>query len=263
MVSFFYSPPFLPEPPSIPTPENKDKDKSNWTEEQDTLLLSLAKKFDRKWKKVSEEIKTKNAGQCSYRYNKLNGKYERKYFSERDKSLFLNAIRTYGQDWDQIVLVMKKFSKKILIKKYEKMKTEGSLTEMINTSYAGTVIGESTRNESNQSVLSDKDEIIKDTLLIKFNKRKIVNLFFYLTSIFKVVKNILNKHPNTSNNKFIKQQIHLLMEFIHQFQIISKQYKFSFHYVLEELLEKLIQCYNQMAKLIKLSKLYCIGVKFN
>jgi hypothetical protein len=53
------------------------------------------------------------------------------------------------------------------------------------------------------------------------------------------------------------------MEFIHQFQILSKQYKFSFHYILEELLEKLIQCYNQMAKLIKLSKLYCIGVKFN
>ena len=258
-MSFFYSSSFMSESNEITNIETTNK--ANWTEEQDALLLSLAKKFDRKWKKVSEEIQTKNAGQCSYRYNKLNGKYERKYFSERDKSLFVNAIKTYGQDWDQIVIVMKKFSKNILQKKYATMKNEGLLTEV--NSYTGTVVGESTRNESNQSIISDKDEVIKDNSLVKFNKRKIVNLFFYLTSIFKSVQNILNKHPNTSSNKFIKQQIHLLMEFINQFLILSKQYKFSFHYILEELLQKLIQCYNQMAKLIQLSKLYCIGVEFN
>ena len=254
----------IPSSPSVSESNHNNIEnttKTNWTETQDSLLLTLVKRFDRKWKKVSEEIKTKTPNQCSYRYCKLKGKYERKYFSERDKSLLINSIQTYGQDWDQIASVMKKFSKKVLQKKYEQMKKEGLIIE--SNCYGSNIIGESTQNDSFQSTTFEKEDVLKDKLLFKFNKRKIVNLFFYLTSIFKIVKSILNKHPNTSSNKFIKQQMHLLMDFLNQFQILSKQYKFSFHYILNELIIKLTQCYNQMAKLIHLSKLYCIGVEIN
>ena len=236
----------------------ENTNKHNWTDTQDTLLLTLVNRFDRKWKKVSEIIKTKSPNQCAYRYCKLKGKYERKYFSERDKDLLINCIQTYGENWEQIAIVMKKFSKKVLQKKYEKMKKDDLIID-----YGNNIIGESTQNESFQSITLDKEDVVKDRLDVKFNKRKIVNLFFYLTAIFKIVNNILNKHPNTSSNKFIKQQIHLLMDLLNQFQVISKQYKFSFHYILNELIIKLAQCYNQMAKLIHLSKLYCIRVEIN
>ena len=125
--------------------------------------------------------------------------------------------------------------------------------------YGNNTVGESTQNDSFQNTSNEKEDVVK----VKFNKRKIVNLFFYLTSIFKIVTNILDKHPNTSSNQFIKQQIHLLMDSLNQFQVLSKQYKCSFNYIIDELLQKLTQCYNQMAKLIHLSKLYCIGAKIN
>lgn len=82
---------------------SKIKNKKIWTEEEDNLLLKLAKQFQEKhWEEISKYFKNKTALQCFSRYNRIRpGIIKGKWTKEEDKKI-LELVSLYGKSWCQI-----------------------------------------------------------------------------------------------------------------------------------------------------------------
>ena len=82
---------------------SKIKNKKVWTEEEDNLLLKLAKQFQEKhWEEISKYFRNKTALQCFSRYNRIRpGIIKGKWTKEEDKKI-IELVSLYGKSWCQI-----------------------------------------------------------------------------------------------------------------------------------------------------------------
>ncbi len=86
----------------------KKKNIKNWTENNDTLLLSLAEKYNyRSWNKIAEYFEGKTGIQCSARYRRIKPEIKKgAWTTEEDKTL-MELIKIHGNKWCKISEKMK------------------------------------------------------------------------------------------------------------------------------------------------------------
>jgi len=74
-----------------------------WTQEEDKILLSLARKFKcRKWKKVAEGLRGRTSIQCSARYKRIRPGLTKGHWDEEEDKQVLSLVEQYGKNWSLI-----------------------------------------------------------------------------------------------------------------------------------------------------------------
>ena len=82
---------------------SKIKNKKVWTEEEDNLLLKLAKQFQEKhWEEISKNFRNKTALQCFSRYNVLDPSINKGKFTKEEDELLTKLYKENGPKWAEI-----------------------------------------------------------------------------------------------------------------------------------------------------------------
>jgi myb proto-oncogene protein len=81
----------------------KTKKRVSWTEQEDSVLISLVQSRKRKnWKKISRIIGNKSEYQCSLRYRSINPSLRKGAWEPAEDKKILDAIKVHGKKWNKI-----------------------------------------------------------------------------------------------------------------------------------------------------------------
>ena len=72
----------------------------NWTEQEDLVLLSFAKNYERNnWKGISFLLKNKSPQNCLTRFQKINPIFRKGFWTEEEDCKLLILVKKLGENW--------------------------------------------------------------------------------------------------------------------------------------------------------------------
>lgn len=81
----------------------KVKNRKKWSDEDDTKLIKLAKRFNEKhWKEISHNFSNKNSLQCFSRYKRIRPGIIKGSWSREEDEQIIQLVRTFGKSWSKI-----------------------------------------------------------------------------------------------------------------------------------------------------------------
>lgn len=96
------------------------KKRSNWTKEQDRLLLQAASATkNKKWLLASRLIKEKTPFQCHQRFKLLNPNLKKGKWTAEEDTKLIRLVSIFGKSWNLISKVFKTRSNKQIMNRYE------------------------------------------------------------------------------------------------------------------------------------------------
>lgn len=96
------------------------KKRSNWTKEQDKLLIQAASiTRNKKWLLASKLIKDKTPFQCHQRFKLLNPNLKKGKWSAEEDAKLIQLVATFGKSWNIISKLFKTRSNKQIMNRYE------------------------------------------------------------------------------------------------------------------------------------------------
>lgn len=82
---------------------SKMKKIKNWTKEEDSILMKVAKKFEYKnWNAIAEHLQGRTAIQCSARYKRIRPGIIKGAWTEEEDEFLLNLLKKFGKNWSLI-----------------------------------------------------------------------------------------------------------------------------------------------------------------
>ncbi len=96
------------------------KKRSNWTSEQDKLLIQASNSTkNKKWLFASKLIKEKTPFQCHQRFKLLNPNLKKGKWTEDEDAKLISLVEIFGKSWNLISKVFKTRSNKQIMNRYE------------------------------------------------------------------------------------------------------------------------------------------------
>lgn len=81
--------------------------KVNWTQEEDSILFSLAGSNKKKsWKSISILLNNKTPSQCFYRFHSQSSLVAKKNWTYEEDKIIKEFVKSYGKKWEEIAKLL-------------------------------------------------------------------------------------------------------------------------------------------------------------
>jgi myb proto-oncogene protein len=80
----------------------KTKKRVKWTQEEDSLLISLANVHERKWRIISASLQDKTGYDCYLRYRSINPDLKKGSWEPAEDQKIIEGMKVWGRRWSRI-----------------------------------------------------------------------------------------------------------------------------------------------------------------